>query len=292
MATIITNQARLNYRFGTASATAVSNITSTILNSQLSVSKSALSGCYKIGQNITYIISITNNNSRSVTDITVADDLGSHIADCGEVTPLTFVGPAQLFINGVLSSEITPIVEDNGIIFEIDNIPANSNAQIIYVAQVNEFADGTLGSEITNTVIVDNGCDCPCEIPSTDTATVPVCEYADVRIIKSICPNPVICGERLTYTLTLYNYGNIPATDVVLTDTFNPALTDLVVTVDGVVIPNDDYDYINGTLTLPADDSDYEITIPPATFSRNSNCSITTTPGTVLITVSGNIDAI
>ncbi len=292
MATIITNQARLNYRYGTATATAVSNVTSTILNSQLSVSKTALSDCYRIGQNITYIISITNNNSRSASDIMVADDLGTYNASCGEVTPLDFIGPAQLFINGVFRSAIAPTIEENGIVFEIDSLPANSNAQIIYIAQVNEYANGAIGSVITNTVIVDNNCDCPCEIPSSDSTTVPVCQYADVRIVKSICPNPVICGERLTYTFTLYNYGNIPATDVVLTDTFEPALTDLEVTINGVFIPSEDYDYVNGTLTLPADDSEYEITIPAATFSRNANCAITVTPGSVQITVSGNIDSI
>lgn len=290
MATIITNQARLEYRYGTATATAVSNTATTVLNSRLSVNKTALADCYRAGQNITYIISVTNSNASAALDVVVTDNLGAYSFNGNNITPLSFIGPAQLFINGVFNTNVTPIFNGNGVTFEIESIPANGNAQIIYIAQVNEYARLAVGSEIENTVNVGNDCDCPCDIPSSDSESISVCEYANVRIVKTVCPNPVICGDRIVYTFNIYNYGNIPATDVVLTDTFIPPLENIEVTVDGVLIPSEDYDYINGTLTLPAADSEYEISIPAATFVQNPNTGIVTpTPSSVVITVSGEI---
>ena len=35
-------------------------------------------------------------------------------------------------------------------------------------------------------------------------------------------PNPIADGDTITYTFTIHNYGNTPATDVVLTDRFDP----------------------------------------------------------------------
>lgn len=288
MATILTNQATLNYRYGTVAATAVSNVASTVLNSPLGISKSSISECYRLGQTLTYVITVENNNSNAAEDITVTDDLGTYEANGNEVTPLTYVGPAQLFINGIFQSVITPTVQDRSIVFEIESIPQNGNAQIIYLAQVNSYANGAVGSEITNTATADTDCGCPCDEPVSDSLTVTACEYAEVRIVKSICPNPATCGERLTYTINLYNYGNMPATDVVLTDTFDPALADIEVSVNGTIVPAEDYDYINGTLTLPAEDSDYEITVPAATFTQNPTTGlVTVTPGTAQIVVSG-----
>jgi len=290
MATIITNQARLNYRYGTTRATAVSNIATTVLNSQLSVSKSSLSGCYRIGQNLTYVLSVSNNSSMATEGITVTDNMGTYTFNGTNLTPLSFVGPAQLYINGAFVSEITPVINENNIVFSINSIPANGNAQIVYLALVNEYARCAIGSQIENTVTVETDCGCPCDIPSESSSTIPVCESADVRMVKTICPNPVVCGGELTYTFVLYNYGNVTATDVILTDTFRPTLENITVTVNGATVDSDDYDYINGTLTLPAVDSEFNITIPAATCSQNPNTGVVTpTPGSVQVTVSGNL---
>lgn len=289
MATIITNQATLNYRYGTSTATATSNITTAVLNGPLSISKTSLSQSYRVGQNVTYLITVTNNGTAGAEDITIIDDLGTFLSDGNNVTPLTYLGPSQLFINGAFESEITPTLGANNIAFMIPSIPAGGNAQIIYLVRVNSYASSEAGSEITNTATADFDCGCPCNEPVSDSYTITAEEFADVRIVKTICPNPVVCGSTVTFTFNLYNYGNIPATDVVLTDTFDPALSDIEVFVDDVLIPSEDYNYINGTLRLPALGSDFEITIPAATFERDDVGNITVTPGNVRIVVRGTI---
>ncbi len=289
MATIISNQATLNYRFGTTNAVAVSNTLTASIGSLLSVSKTSLSENYRIGQDITFVISITNNGGTDSGQITVFDDLGTFILNGDEITPLTYLDTAQLFINGIFESELSPSFNDNGVIFEISGLTPNANLQIIYRARVNEFANGESGSTITNSVTVENDCMCPSDEPSTDSNTITAEAFADVRIVKSVCPNPIICGDELTFSFEISNYGNIPATEVVLHDTFVPILNDITVRVNGVIIPESDYDYENGILTLPNENGD-EIIIPAAEFVVNpTTAEITVVPSTQIITVTGTI---
>lgn len=289
MATIISNQATLNYRYGTLNATAVSNIVTAPIGTQLTVEKTSLTETYRIGQDITYVISISNNGSSESGDLTVFDDLGGFTFNGNEVTPLTYLGPAQLFINGVFSRDIEPTFNENGIIFELDGLGTNANLQIIYRARANEFASGEEDSVITNTVTVENNCFCPCDEPASDSNAIVSEDFADVRIVKSVCPNPIICGEELTFTFEISNYGNVEAREITLTDTFVPLLNDITVSINGVIIPESDYDYENGVLTLPNENGD-EITIPPAEFLRNPTTGVVSIiPSKITITVSGTL---
>ncbi len=290
MAIILTNQAVLNYRNGSTAETALSNITSTVLNGSLSITKSVMSDCYKASQILTYIINVRNNGSSTASNVIINDDLGTFNVADSRITPLTYIGNERLYINGDPDSGITAAESESGVIFEISEIPPKGAAQLIYLAQVNGYACCTLGSTITNTATAEDGCNCPCAESSNASAEISVCEYTDLRIVKSVCPNPATCEDRFTYTFNLYNYGNIPATDVVLTDTFEPSLKDLEIRANGDIIPPENYDYINGTVTFPSEDSDYFITVPPAECIRNPTTSaVESNPGMVQITISGTL---
>ena len=287
LATIISNQATVNYRFGTTTAEATSNVATTSLEYPLSIEKASLSRTYRIGDNLTYIITVVNNGNNALESVSVVDDLGTFVLNGNEITPLDFSGEAYLYVNGILRSEITPVIEDNGIVFEIEDIPANSNAQIIYQARVNDFACFEAGGAITNTSTAVNNCDCICDGTSEASNTVVAEEYAEVRIIKSVCPNPVICGEELTFVFDIYNYGNVEATNVVLRDTFVPPLENISVRIDGNEVAESDYSYTNGVLILP-DASGDEITIPAAECTRDPATGVVSrVPGSIRITISG-----
>lgn len=289
MATIITNRATVNYNFGSSSAVVFSNLTSTVLNGALSIEKSSLSDSFRVGQELTYIITLRNNSSTATQRISATDNLGTFIENGNSITPLTYIGTAQLFINGVFSSDLTAVVGNRSILFEIAGIPAGETAQIIYRARVNEYACSNEGSTITNTVCAEYLCNCPCEGPVCDSFSLTVDEYAELRVVKSVCPNQVVCGEPLNYVIDIYNYGNIDATGVVLTDIFEPALRDLSVNIDGVIIPESEYSYVNGVLTLP-NGSGNEISVPSAICERNAQTGeVAVTPGVITVTVSGTI---
>ena len=123
------------------------------------------------------------------------------------------------------------------------------------------------------------------------TATITVRAEADLTITKSLCPGTVTCGGTLTYTFVIQNTGNTPVVatdDAIITDTFDPALSDITVTLNGVVLTaGTDYTYDEATgafATLPG-----RITVPAATFTQGTDGAYTQTPGLATLIVTGTI---
>ncbi len=290
MPTQIRNQANIAYNYGAATGTAISNIAIATLLDPLAVDKRALSETYRAGETVTYVLSAQNNGTTTLTGVTLSDNLGTYTTGTAPATitatPLTYAGNALLFVDGIFVREITGTPDANGVTFTIDSLAPGANANVVYNAIVNDFAPLTDASTINNTVSVTAA---GILTPVTATETTTVENYADVRIQKDMSPDPVSDGDLITYTFTLTNDGNTAATDVVLTDTFNPAPANITVSVDGVVVPAANYTYTGGVLTLPAGGA-YDITVPAATVTTDPTTGVVTrTPGTVVITVAGTI---
>ena len=284
MATI-ENFATVSYTSGGVATTRTSNIAEIELNSSLGFTKETLGDTYTVGKPITYILSMTNDSSAPITGISVTDDLGTFTFDTLELTPLDYTEPALLLINGQDSTALlTVVATETDVTFSFPSLAPGATANIIYNATPNEFASPAQQSTISNEaeLISDNDC-----ASGTANATVTVANAADVEVVKSMCPNPVVCGEAVTYTIRIFNYGNIDAEDVVLTDTFSPQPQNITVRRNGVVLDATGYTYIDGTLTVPATDGD---TVPASTFSRNAETGVvTTSPGIVEYVISGTI---
>ncbi|MBQ2989485.1 MAG: DUF11 domain-containing protein [Clostridia bacterium] len=283
----ITNQANLTFNYGNATGSAVSNIASATLLDPLSVEKTSVGATYRAGDRVTYVLSVLNNGSVTVTDVNLVDNLGTYTRPDGtSVTPLTYGGEAALYIDGVFSSAITGTETLNSVTFRIPSIAPGSNALVVYAVTVNEYAPLTPNATVTNTVNVTAP---SATAPISDSNTITVENYAEVVILKEMSPDPVSDGDLLTYTFTVTNTGNIPATDVILTDAFNPAPSNITVTVNGQTVASTDYTYENGLLTLPTGNN-YEMTVPAATVTQDPVTGVNTVvPGTLLITVTGTI---
>ena len=277
---IFTNQATLVYNGGSAN----SNIAVGEIIEVLSADKTAVSGTYTPGELVTYVITIRNTGTGAFTGLTVTDDLGG-----GANAPLTYEpGTVLYFVNGVLQAAPT-VTAGPPLVFTGINVPGAGDAVIVYQARVNDFADPLPGGTITNTVTITGG---GLTAPVTATETVTVETGPDLAITKTITPAQVADNGQVTYTFLIQNSGNeaLVATDnAVVTDTFDPILTDLTVTLNGAVLtPGTGYTYDETTgqfATVPS-----IITVPAATFTQDpATGAYTRTPGLATLTVTGTI---
>lgn len=167
-------------------------------------------------------------------------------------------------------------------------VPANGNAVIAYEATVNRYAPLTLESEIQNTAVLSGT-----GVTSvTVTETINAVSEPLLSISKSVSPVPVTENGILTYTFLIQNNGNAPAdadTSIVVTDLFNPTLSNLTVSYNGAVWTegtNYTYDETTGTFATVAG----QVTVPAATFSQDVTTGVwNVTPGVGTLVVSGTV---
>lgn len=281
-----TNQAQLSYNGGVVN----SNVAVGELLEVVSATKTAVMDDYTRGDEVTYVISGINSGATAVTGLTITDDLGTYTFGDGVRTPLSYVnGSVRLFINGVLTPAPTVTVEDNAVVFGGITLPANSNLILIYEAAVNLYAPLDIGASIVNTATV-TGSGIPTPVTVSETVTPE--ETPDLTITKSIEPVPVAENGTLTYRFIIQNHGNTPAVatdNVVLTDTFDPILTGLTVTLDGTALTEGaGYTYDETTGAFATTQS--QITVPAATFSQDPDTGVwVVTPGVSTLVVTGTV---
>lgn len=285
MATTITNQAEIAYTSGQSREVAFSNVAETTIRDPLSVSKLSLDQTYRRGDDITFIVSVSNNSTSAQSNVTVTDDLGTYQSGTLTVTPYTYSASSALFIDGVYQGSISPSVAEGSIQFTIPSLGAGSNAQIVYEATVNGGAPFEAGSSVTNTVTA-----AAAGITETATAeaTVSAEEYASVTVNKSMSASGSSDSPTLTYVFELYNYGNGEASDIVLSDAFSPAPQSITVYIDGELVDPANYTYTGGTLTLPTG-SALSLSLPAASTVTGTAGEITVIPSSKTVTVTGTV---
>ena len=278
------NQATLTYNGGVAN----SNIVSGEIVEAITASKTATPSTYRAGETITYVVSILNSGTTAVNGITVSDDLGAYTQNENTLVPLDYVeNSVRYFVNGVLQPTpavaTQPTLTVSGI-----NIPAGGNAVIVYRATANGFAPLLAESEITNTATVTGG---GIINPVTASETVTSEDSALLSISKAVTPSSITENGRLTYTFVIENSGNTEAVatdNLVVSDSFDPILSDLVVTFEGTTwTEGTEYTYSAATGEFATVAG--QITVPAATFTTDASGATVITPGTVTLTVSGTV---
>lgn len=279
-----TNKATLSYNGTTVdSNTVTGNIVEV-----LEITKNAVYADYGANDDVTYIISITNSGATAFSGITVTDNLGAYAFGSSELVPLDYVDNSAVYYqNGVLQTAPT-VTSVKPLIFSGISVPACGNAMIIYEAKTNSYAPLDAQGTITNTAtLTATGITSPITAEETISASA----KPELTITKSLNPVNVTENSEITYTFTIQNTGNTAADaldNIVITDVFTPALSNLSVTINGAAAAALAYTYSKAT-------GEFETTagvvsVPAATITQDSTTGIqTVTPGVTVLTVTGTI---
>ena len=281
---VFTNFATLSYKGGTRNS---NTVTGEIMET-VSVQKTAVSTGYGAGDTLSYAVSLVNSGPADVSGLSVTDDLGAYELDGTMLYPLAYVdGTARLIVNGALQPAPT-VTAGPPLAFTGIDIPAGGSAVLVYEADVTGYAPLAPDSEITNTVTVTGG---GVSVPLTASATVESLDSADLFISKALSPAVVPANGEITYSFELTNTGNTEAgaaDEVVVSDDFDPILTNISVSFNGAAWTRAvqySYDETTGAFaTLPG-----QITVPAASYTQNADGTWTIEPGTATLTVSGTI---
>ena len=281
---IFYNQATLTYNGGVAN----SNIVSGEIVEVITAAKTATPSTYRAGETVTYVISLFNSGTTAVSGLTVTDDLGAYTLGTETLVPLDYIdGSLRFFVNGVLQASPAVTSEGSLVISGID-LPAGSNAVLVYRATANGFAPLGVESVITNTATVTGG---GIINPVTVSETITSEDSALLSITKAVSPSTVTENGRLTYTFVIENSGNTEAVatdNLVVSDVFDPVLSNLVVTFEGEIwSENTEYTYNDATGEFETVAG--QITVPAATYTTDASGAVTVTPGSVTLTVSGTV---
>ena len=260
------NAASVTYNYGeNESGIAISNSADFIHLNSVNLEKSCLSQNYFPGDCITYIIDIKNNSDIPVFGLKIKESMGisKDESSSGSYSPLKYTGIFRYYLNGNNTEILDPKVYSDKIIFEIDTLPALSNASIIYSAKITESAPLKTQSYITNKsslIIPTNGK----TLESSNTLKVK--EIADIKTVKHI---KNFCENGVTYTISIYNYGNIPAENIMVKDKFERKFSNLNIKINSKNLNTSDYIYNSDGLQIPSYGSKYSISVPEAKFIRD-----------------------
>lgn len=270
------NRARITFN---GSDVVLSNETNTTLINQftINVTKTPVAPSAVQGGNAVYTLRMTNTGSGTLFAPTFTDDLGA-----GQLTYV--VGSAQFFKNGNPIAGTATVNSPTELVFTTnETLDEDDNFIVVYAVTVGSAQT----EDITNTVVgtARGGCESGCEATDSDDAEISIEYTANVSIFKYASEETVSCGDTLSYTFTLMNTGNEAAEDVIFIDTLPEQFTVTAVsyTADSVTTPIPASDYTidaANTLTIPAENSAFSITVPAATSEG---------PGIIIITVTGTI---
>jgi LPXTG-site transpeptidase (sortase) family protein len=165
---------------------------------------------------VTYRIAVKNTGAVILNNVQVTDDLKK-----------TFALAVSFTVKSVSSSTFTVNPAYNGrtninLLKGTDSLTTGQQKIILLVVQVDT---GGKAHNYTNTAKASG--QPPSGPPVVDTSSVTGPGLVDPAVSKAADVKHAKVGDIITFTITVTNYGNLPAKDVVVTDTL-PTVLDLI----------------------------------------------------------------
>ncbi len=189
---------------------------------------------------MTYNILVENTGDVALYNLQVTDDLASTFATATSYTVVSVL-PGPFIVNANFDGD-----SDINLLTGTDTLDSGNSGTITLVVLVD-----TGGKAETYRNTAEATGEPPDNDPVSDQDFADGPAFVDPAVTKAVSPDQAAVGDQVTYTITVFNNGTIPAADVIITDTF-PANLDLVpgsVTVTPAVNASDPPDYI--TITAP-----------------------------------------
>jgi len=274
----ILNSANVSYTFaGAGSSTEVSsNVTQTNVtySSSISITKMALSSGFVPGENLSFMLRITNTGTDTLSNVVITDNLGVGSDPArADLVPMEYVvGSAAQSINHEPWEIVSPSATSPLLTFDVSSIASGDVVEITYSAQVlGSYTGDTITSTASATADGIAG-----EVSDSVDNTLTEASFAHLVVEKEGSSDDISTGEPFTYTITITNSGNIDATGIVVTD-YIPSdflLESVEMIQNGTttpLTPVTDYTLQDGLLTIPASGSSLSFVISPAGSSTNES---------------------
>ncbi|WP_439022816.1 DUF7507 domain-containing protein [Bacillus thuringiensis] len=177
----------------------------------ISVVKTASPDPAIAGEVLTYTVVVSNAGPNDALNVTLTDTIP------GEILNPEFSLDGGVTFNPWLGS------------VDLGTVVNGTSVTVLIRGTVNASATGT----IINTAVVDSTT--PDTDPEDNTTTIetPIISSADISVVKTASPNPVIAGELLTYTLVVSNAGPSDADAVSLVDAISKRILNPEFSLDG-----------------------------------------------------------
>lgn len=281
----IQNKASIKYVYEGARSPSNANSNTVVANVrelyELEGCKYSIQPSFRAGGCVTYMVQVRNIGENSVFQVTITDSLAQgklyvdsnmvYVIYQGNVEKVTPVSTSPLKV--VLNNPLAP----------------GESVVVIYGARVIENLDPTVSKLINcahiEASITETGEKRVSVVPDP-CLVLPLEQYANVTIFKSISSNEVVVGEEFTYTFTLTNSGQLDAKNVVLTDKLPKYFKiSKIVSITGTTVKEFTpsmytVDASTNTLTLPNASVPEGITVPAVTGSGG---------GVTVVTITGKL---
>ena len=217
------------------STTADTTVTNEI-DLEISKDTSPVNATAIAGQNLTYVLSVTNKGPSTATNVRVIDDL-----------------PAGVTVVSVTPTVGTHVTNSTAgdVVVEIPTLAAAATGTITIVVTVPASQAGSLVNSATIGLISSTGFTEPITNNNSDSLTTTVASNVDLIVTKAGTPSSVRAGENVTYTVTVTNDGPSNGSNVSLSDNIPDGIqvTSVTGTVGTTAIPT-------GSITIPTTASD------------------------------------
>ncbi|MBB2987761.1 DUF7507 domain-containing protein [Terracoccus luteus] len=157
------------------------------------------------GQPVTFTLVVANAGPSNATQVTLTDRLDAALEGA---TATTSAGTCAVGADDALTCGLGTVI-------------SGATVTVTVTATLQPGYTGPL----SNTARVASPVNDPQPGNNTSAVTGPTLAAADLSVSKSVSPGAPVPGRPVTYTVTVRNAGPSTATEVVLTDPLDPALT-------------------------------------------------------------------